>query len=129
MIKNLEKKNKFKEFNFDNSFDFIRILRNYCLKINNSWSIRWYASMYLKNKLTLFPPKSFIQNIGMDGSGVHASNIEDYKSEIIKEYIKPKKIKVKESKYHFKKMKLFFDKSENKRTFLNTIKKKIKFIK
>ena len=127
LIKKLEKKNKSKEFNFDNSFNFIRILRNYCLKINNSWSIRWYASMYLKNKLTLFPPRSFVQNIGMDGTGVHAENIKDYKSELIKEYIEPKKIRVKESEYHFKKMKFFFNKSENKKNFLNRIIKKLRF--
>src|SRR3546814_9407171 len=43
---------------------------------NNSWAIRWYASVFLKNGLVLLPAKSFIDNIGNDGSGVH-SIIED----------------------------------------------------
>ena len=109
LMKEIEKKNQSKEFNFENSYDFMRILRNYCLKLKNYWSIRWYASMYLKNKLTLFPPKSFIENIGMDNSGVHADNTNDYRSKLIKKYIKPQKILVKESKYHFEKMKFFFN--------------------
>mgnify|MGYP006139742483 CR=1 FL=1 len=129
LMKEIEKKNQSKEFNFENSYDFMRILRNYCLKLNNSWSIRWYASMYLKNKLTLFPPKSFIENIGMDSSGVHADNTKDYKSKLIKKYIKPQKILVKESKYHFEKMKIFFNKIDKKNNLFNRIKKKIRFIK
>ena len=129
LMKEIEKKNQSKEFNFENSYDFMRILRNYCLKLNNSWSIRWYASMYLKNKLTLFPPKSFIENIGMDSSGVHADNTKDYRSKLIKKYIKPQKILVKESKYHFEKMKIFFNKIDKKNNLFNRIKKKIRFIK
>ena len=123
--KELEKKNKLAEFNFNNSFDFLRILRNFCLKQNNSWSIRWYASMYLKNKLTLFPPKSFVQNIGMDGTGVHADNTQNYKSELIKKYVKPKLTPIKESSYHFEEMVHFFKKSERKAK-LNRYIKKIK---
>ena len=38
----------------------------------NSWAIRWYASAFLKNKLTLYPSQSLVKNIGQDGSGTHA---------------------------------------------------------
>jgi len=43
---------------------------------NDSWAIRWYASIFLKDGLVLLPAKSLIDNIGNDGSGVH-SIIED----------------------------------------------------
>jgi hypothetical protein len=43
---------------------------------NDSWAIRWHASVFLKNGLVLYPAKSLIENIGHDGSGVH-SIIED----------------------------------------------------
>ena len=38
--------------------------------------MRWYASVFLKDGLVLYPSKSLIENIGHDGTGVH-SNIED----------------------------------------------------
>lgn len=43
---------------------------------NDSWAIRWHASVFLHNGLVLYPAKSLIENIGHDGSGVH-SIIED----------------------------------------------------
>lgn len=39
---------------------------------NNSWAVRWYASVFLNNGLTLYPRKSLIENIGHDGTGVHS---------------------------------------------------------
>lgn len=39
---------------------------------NDSWAIRWYASIFLKDGLVLLPAKSLIDNIGNDGSGVHS---------------------------------------------------------
>ena len=65
----------------------------------------------------------------MDSSGVHADNTKDYRSKLIKKYIKPQKILVKESKYHFEKMKIFFNKIDKKNNLFNRIKKKIRFIK
>ena len=38
---------------------------------NNSWAIRWYASAFLANKLTLYPGQSLVSNIGGDGSGTN----------------------------------------------------------
>lgn len=65
-------KNNFKkEFNFNNSFDYMKMLENQISGKNNSWAIRWYASAFLRNKLTLYPKNSFVKNIGIDGSGTH----------------------------------------------------------
>jgi hypothetical protein len=36
----------------------------------SSWAIRWYASAFLKDKLTLYPGKSLVKNIGYD-TGTH----------------------------------------------------------
>ena len=38
---------------------------------NNSWAIRWHASAFLNNKLTLYPKNSLVKNIGIDGSGIN----------------------------------------------------------
>jgi len=128
ILKNLKKNNLVSEFNFENTFNFFKMLENFCLKKNNSWSIRWYGSMFLKKKLTLFPPESYVDNIGMDQSGIHSIKTNIYKSKIIKKYKKIKRIPVEESKYHFHKMKFFFTKINKKNIFLNKIKKKINSI-
>ena len=123
ILKKINIKKKKVDFNFDNTFDFFRILKNFCSKKNNSWSIRWYGSMFLKNKLTLFPPKSFIENIGMDSSGVHSASTNDYKSKLIKKYEKPKLIPLQESEYHFREMKNFFKRTEVENSFFKKLKR------
>lgn len=49
---------------------------------NNSWAIRWYASIFLKGGLTLNPAQSLVNNIGHDGTGVH-SGINDIYNVVI----------------------------------------------
>lgn len=68
----IKKKNLINEFNFYNTFDYFQMLLNSISSKNDSWAIKWYASAFLKNKLTLYPKKSLIKNIGMDGSGRHS---------------------------------------------------------
>jgi hypothetical protein len=40
----------------------------------DSWGIRWYATVFLQNGLTLFPARSLVANEGFDGSGVHCGS-------------------------------------------------------
>lgn len=37
----------------------------------DSWAILWYAHVFHQNGLTLFPTRSRVVNIGLDGSGTH----------------------------------------------------------
>ena len=46
---------------------------------NNSWAIRWHASAFLAGKLTLYPGKSLVCNIGNDGSGEHCGVTDRYR--------------------------------------------------
>lgn len=71
--KKLVKKKLVKQFNFNNSFNYMKMLEDQIGGKNNSWAIRWYASAFLKNKLTLYPKNSFVKNIGVDGSGTHGT--------------------------------------------------------
>ncbi|MBU6154232.1 MAG: glycosyltransferase [Bdellovibrionales bacterium] len=73
------------EFNFQNSYDYFKMLKDQIAGRNNSWAIRWYASAFLQNKLTLYPPKSLVRNIGMDGSGTHCDPTSDYDVELASE--------------------------------------------
>lgn len=61
-----------REFDFDGSYPYVQMLKDQVAGLNNSWAIRWYASAFLKNKLTLYPGNSLVQNIGNDSSGTHS---------------------------------------------------------
>jgi hypothetical protein len=38
---------------------------------NNSWAVRWHASAFLQDKLTLHPAEPLVRHIGNDGSGTN----------------------------------------------------------
>ncbi|MFD0793246.1 sugar transferase [Mucilaginibacter litoreus] len=64
------------DFSIEGTMNFWKQMLDFKAGKNNSWAIRWYASIFLKNGLTLNPLKSLIHNIGHDGTGTH-SNIEN----------------------------------------------------
>lgn len=72
LLADLKKNNLLREFNFNNSFDYVKMLEDQINGRNNSWAIRWYASCFLNNMYTLYPGRSLISNIGFDGSGTHS---------------------------------------------------------
>jgi hypothetical protein len=41
----------------------------------NSWAIKWYYSVFIRNGLGLFPTKSLVCNIGFDNTGVHCGEV------------------------------------------------------
>lgn len=45
----------------------------YCQKVGlvDSWYLRYYASLFLKDKLSLYPGRSMVTNDGLDGTGTH----------------------------------------------------------
>lgn len=40
----------------------------------DAWDIRWYYSHYSRDRFTVFPTYSLVENIGFDGSGIHCGN-------------------------------------------------------
>ena len=56
-------------FDFNGKYGYTRMLRRQTEGKNNSWAIRWNASLFLKDILSLNVGKSLIQNNGFDGSG------------------------------------------------------------
>ena len=79
---------KINKFSIDGTMNFWKQMLEFRSGRNNSWAIRWYASIFLKDGLALHPSHSLVHNIGHDGTGVH-SNIEStYKVEISQKHIK-----------------------------------------
>ncbi len=69
-------KERIHQFSIEGTMNFWKQMQQFKAGKNNSWAIRWYASIFLRKGLTLNPSHSLIQNIGHDGSGRH-SNLED----------------------------------------------------
>jgi len=87
-------KQKINKFSIDGTMNFWKQMQEFKAGKNNSWAIRWYASIFLNGGLTLNPSHSLVHNIGHDGTGVH-SNIENiYQVKIAKKAIKKFPVKV-----------------------------------
>lgn len=75
------------QFSIEGNMNFWKQIQEFKSGKNNSWAIRWYASIFLRNGLTLNPAKSLIENIGNDGSGIHSNNEDIYKVQISKQAV------------------------------------------
>jgi hypothetical protein len=71
-----------KEFNINGSMHYYRMLREQDQGKIDSWAIRWYASVFLNHGLCLHPGKSYVNNIGHDGSGVHCASMDVFDVEL-----------------------------------------------
>lgn len=71
LLHQLEERQLTRAFDFNNSYGFTRMLRRQIEGKNNSWAIRWNASLFVNNILSLNAGKSLVQNIGFDGSGTN----------------------------------------------------------
>jgi hypothetical protein len=71
LLRELEERKLTSDFDFGDTYPYTRMLRDCIEGKNDSWAIRWYASAFLRGKLTLYPGSSQIQNIGVDGTGHH----------------------------------------------------------
>lgn len=80
LLNEIKQENRLQAFNLDNSYPYTKMLKNQIKGKNNSWAIRWNASLFINQKLSLWPSTSLVENIGFDGSGTHC-NINYYSEE------------------------------------------------
>ena len=78
LLDELKRRKLTHQLDFDGSYPYTKMLINQIKGKNNSWAIRWYASAFLKNKLTLYPGRSLILNIGNDSSGEHCATTNEF---------------------------------------------------
>ena len=97
LIQEIYDKKLQKEFNFNGCYDYTGMLKDQIKGRNNSWAIRWYASAFLKDKLTLYPGRTLVQNIGYDGSGMHCRKTNRFNNELYNYKISVKNIPVTEN--------------------------------
>jgi hypothetical protein len=129
LLRDLRDKNLVQAFDFNGAFPFTKMLEDQISGKNNSWAIRWAASAFLKDKLTLYPGVSFVKNIGFDSSGTHTIPDDSiYNSSLQNSPLKLDKIETKEDIVAREKISSFFRKT-NKRRWRRVIGKFISLIK
>jgi hypothetical protein len=74
-------------FDFEGAYPYTEMLRGQTLGKNDSWAVRWSASVLLAGGLTVYPGSSMTRNIGFDGSGTHCGVGSAYESELAERLI------------------------------------------
>jgi hypothetical protein len=97
LLDELKRRKLTRQFDFDGSYPYTRMLQNQIAGKNSSWAVRWYASAFLQGKLTLYPGRSLVHNIGLDDSGAHCSETNDFSGELARSPITVEDIAVEES--------------------------------
>jgi len=69
-------------FNLDGSVNiWEQVLHNLDGKAD-TWAVFWYASLFSRGGLSLYPSRSLVQNAGMDGSGQHCLATSIYENKL-----------------------------------------------
>jgi hypothetical protein len=106
LLKQFDKK-KTDQFSIEGTMNFWKQLEGFKAGKNDSWAIRWYASIFLKGGLTLNPSTSLIQNIGNDGSGVHSNKEDMYQVQIAQKPVSQFPSEITENPQAFQAIKTF----------------------
>lgn len=82
LMKEIDRRNARYQFNVLGSLDYHGMLKAHADGKLDSWAVRWYASVFLKNGLCLHPSRSLARNIGHDRTGTHCGKTENYDVEV-----------------------------------------------
>lgn len=92
LLAELERRKLTRIFDFNGKYGFTRMLRRQIEGKNNSWAIRWNASLFLDDILSLNVGRSLVSNTGFDGSGTNCGGGGLYKSTLFTERLNVEKI-------------------------------------
>ena len=82
LLDELKRRDLVHNFDFNGAYLYSKMLKSQIDGKNDSWAIRWYASAFLEGKLTLYPGRSLVRNIGNDNSGTHCGDNTIYDSDL-----------------------------------------------
>lgn len=82
LLKQLVDTKQCKAFDFGGAYPYTQMLQKQVSGQVGSWAIRWYASAFLNNKLTLYPGRSLIYHNGSDGSGTNCGVSDEFEVEL-----------------------------------------------
>ena len=95
------------QFSIEGTMNFWKQLQQFKAGKNDSWAIRWYASIFLKGGLTLNPSASLIHNIGNDGTGVHSNKENMYAVKIAEQPVTQFPAEIRENEQVYQVIKQF----------------------
>jgi hypothetical protein len=87
------------------------MLQNQIKRKNNSWAIRWHASAFLKDRITLYPGRSLVANIGIDSTGTHCSTTDVFTGDVSDTPVKVERAPLTENLYARTQIVSFFRKA------------------
>jgi hypothetical protein len=99
------------DFDYNGAYGYSKMLEGQIAGTNDSWAVRWHASAFLADKLTLYPGRSLVRNIGNDSSGTHCGDTEGFDSEMSATPINLSSIEVKPSKEGLEQFQRFFSRT------------------
>ena len=82
LLDELKRQKLLKAFDFNGAYSYSGMLQGQINETNDSWAVRWHASAFLANKLTLYPGRSLVHNIGNDNTGTHCGASEVFDAEL-----------------------------------------------
>jgi len=108
LINEITSKGQMKEFNINNTYPYFRMLKNQAKGKNNSWAIRFYASLFINKKYVLYPGTSLVQNLGFDETGTHGDRRKIFNTSLSQTPISIKEIPILQSEKGFKELQRFY---------------------
>lgn len=96
LLDGLHSRNLAGRFDYHGAYPYIDMLKRQISGDNDSWAVRWYASAFLADRLTLYPGRSLVRNIGTDESGTHCNDTSVYETEMAVSPVRVEPIPVEE---------------------------------
>ncbi len=85
LLNEIKRRRLTRQFDFNGKYPYTRMLKRQINGKNDSWAIRWNATLFLNDMLSLNAGRSLVQNIGFDGSGIHSGSDEIYSTDLFKD--------------------------------------------
>ena len=108
LLDELKQRDLLKAFDFNGAYSYSSMLEGQIKGLNNSWAVRWHASAFLADKLTLYPGRSLVHNIGNDNTGTHCGTSAALDADVSATPIRLDEVNVEESEVAKTVMEHFF---------------------
>lgn len=108
LLHELKRRKMEREFNYNNSYGYTQMLEAQIMGKNDSWAVRWHASVFLRDMLTLHPGTSLVTNIGTDASGTHCGESTVFDSDLTNRPLVVDKLPIKENMEARKEIEIFY---------------------
>ncbi len=76
LLVNIRNRKSLGEFNFGFTYPYFDMLRGQAIGQNDSWAVKWYASVFVNNRVSLFPGKSLVFHNGKGLTATNAGNLD-----------------------------------------------------